>query len=44
MGMDVMAQLADLGVERLVIPVQALGGGNPIEAIDKLGNEVIAKL
>ena len=32
----------DLGVERLVIPVFAMGG-NPIDALDKLG-ELIAKL
>ncbi len=33
----------DLGVDRLIVPLQALGTANPIEATEKLG-ELIAKL
>jgi len=44
LGLDSIATFTDLGVERLVIPLPALGGGNPIENLDKLGNDVIAKL
>ena len=44
MGLDGVSQYRDLGVDRFVIPVPALGGGNPLEALDKLGDEVIAKL
>jgi probable F420-dependent oxidoreductase len=40
-GVEAIAQYADLGVHRLVVPLPALGG-NPIEGIDKLGAEVIA--
>ena len=35
--------IADLGVARLIVPVQALGG-NPIEALDGLADDVLAKL
>lgn len=44
MGIDSVKQFSDLGVHRLVIPMPALGGGNPIHDIEKLGSEVIAKL
>lgn len=44
MGFDMIAQFTDLGVERLVIPLPTLGDGNPIDNLDKLGNDVIAKL
>jgi probable F420-dependent oxidoreductase len=40
-GEDAIAQFAELGVARLVVPLPALGG-NPIEGMDKLG-EVIAR-
>lgn len=43
MGLDSLAKFEDLGVARLVIPLQALGGP-PVEALDKLGDEVISKL
>lgn len=33
----------DLGVDRLIVPLQALGTANPVEATEKLG-ELIAKL
>ena len=42
-GIDSVKQYEDLGVSRLVIPVPALGGP-PLEALDKLGDELIAKL
>lgn len=41
-GVDSLPGYAEIGVDRLVIPAPALGG-NPVEALDKLGNEVIAK-
>ncbi len=41
-GVDSLPGYVDLGVDRVVIPVPALGG-NPVEALDKLGSEVIAK-
>ena len=41
-GVDSLPGYADIGVDRLVIPLPALGG-NPVEALDKLGSEVIAK-
>lgn len=44
MGIDSVKQFSDLGIHRLVIPMPALGGGNPIHDIEKLGSEVIAKL
>ncbi|MBW2314354.1 MAG: LLM class F420-dependent oxidoreductase [Deltaproteobacteria bacterium] len=44
MGLDSLRQFEDLGVGRLVVPLQALGTKNPIEGIEKLGSDVIAKL
>lgn len=41
-GMDAIAKAEDMGVSRLVIPTQALGPGNPLENLDKLG-EALAK-
>jgi probable F420-dependent oxidoreductase len=43
-GLDSLRAYEDLGVSRLIIPLQAMGGGNPIEALDELGSSVIAKL
>ncbi len=37
-GKDSIAAYEDLGVSRLVTPVQALGTRNPIEGLEKLGN------
>jgi probable F420-dependent oxidoreductase len=42
-GVDAIKRYEDLGVSRLIAPVFALGGP-PLEALDKLGNEVISKL
>lgn len=41
-GVEAIRKYADLGVERLVVPLPALGG-DPLEALDRLGDEVIAK-
>jgi probable F420-dependent oxidoreductase len=43
-GLDEAKRYADLGVDRLVVPLFGLGGGNPVEGLDKLGTELIAKL
>ena len=42
-GIDTIKAQADIGVGRLIIPLIALGGGNPLEALDKLANDVLAK-
>jgi hypothetical protein len=42
-GLDVVKQYEELGVDRLIIPVQALGGP-PLEALDKFGNEMLSKM
>lgn len=44
MGLDSLRQLQDLGVSRLIVPLQALGGESPVEALDGLADQVIAKL
>jgi probable F420-dependent oxidoreductase len=44
MGLDALRQYEDVGVARLIIPLQALGGGNPLEALDGLASDVLAKL
>lgn len=43
-GLDALRRYEDLGVSRLVVPIFALGGGNPMDALDKLGEEVISQL
>ena len=43
-GPDVVKQYEDLGVSRLIIPLQALGAGNPLENLDRLASDVLAKL
>ena len=35
---------ADLGVNRLVVPVPALGKGNPVENIKAFADKVIGKV
>jgi probable F420-dependent oxidoreductase len=40
---SVVKRYEDLGVSRLVVPVPALGGP-PLEALDKLGEEVLSKI
>lgn len=44
MGLDSLAKLRDVGASRVIVPLQALGGGNPLDGIDKLGSDVVAKL
>jgi probable F420-dependent oxidoreductase len=41
---DDLARYRDLGVDRLIIPLTFLPGGNPIEGLDRLGDEVLSKL
>lgn len=43
-GLDSAKALRDAGVSRLIAPMFALGGGNPIEALDKLGAEMLPEL
>ena len=43
-GLDGLRAFEDLGVSRLIVPAQALGGGNPIEALDDLGGTILAKI
>ncbi len=44
MGLDSISKFRDVGASRLVVPLQALGMPNPIEGLDKLGTDIIAKL
>ncbi len=43
-GLDSIKPYQDLGIQRLVAPVQTLGAANPVEALDKFGDEVLSKL
>jgi len=43
-GLDTLAPYIELGVHRMIAPVFALGLPNPIEGLEKLGEEVISKL
>lgn len=43
-SIDVIPRYAELGVDRLIVPAMALGTPNPVDAIDKLASEVMAKL
>jgi probable F420-dependent oxidoreductase len=40
--LDVVERYAELGVSRLLCPVPLLGGGNPVDAVARFGDEVIA--
>ncbi len=42
-GLDVVKQYEEAGVDRLIIPLQALGGP-PMEALGKLGDEILSKM
>jgi probable F420-dependent oxidoreductase len=42
-GVDSVSRYRDLGVERLIVPVPALGG-NPIEVLPKFADEVLSKV
>lgn len=43
-GLDSVKRYADLGVSRLIIPWRTMGVTNGADGLDKLANEVIAKL
>jgi probable F420-dependent oxidoreductase len=43
-GLDALRRYEDLGVSRLIVPIFALGGGDPLEALDKLGQDVLSQL
>lgn len=43
-GLDVVERYAEAGVDRLVIPIQAIGGPTPLEALDRLGEETLSKM
>lgn len=42
-GLDVVKRYEEAGVDRLIIPIQALGGP-PVDALDKLANEYLSKM
>ena len=42
-GPDAVKRYEDLGIARLVIPWLALGGENPLAALEEVGNKLIAK-
>ena len=42
-GDDTVERYAEMGVSRLVVPLQFLAKGNVVENLDKFGEEVIAK-
>ncbi|MBW2667318.1 MAG: LLM class F420-dependent oxidoreductase [Deltaproteobacteria bacterium] len=42
-GLDIVKEYEELGVDRLIIPLQALGGP-PLEALEKLGSEMLSKM
>ena len=42
-GPDAVKRYEDLGIARLVIPWLALGGENPLAAMEEVGNKLIAK-
>ena len=43
-GMDTVKQFEDLGVERLNIPIQVMGGGDMVDNIKRLGDDLLAKM
>ena len=43
-GVEAIPRYEDLGVSRLVVPLFALEGGPTVEAIERFGNDVLAKL
>ena len=42
-GVDSVARYREMGVERLVVPIPALGG-NPLEQLPRFADEVLAKV
>ena len=44
-GLEFVPRYADLGVDRLVVPLPVVAaGGDPLEGIDRFADEVLAKL
>lgn len=43
-GIESVPRYEDLGVDRLVVPIFALGAGDPKENVERFADEVIAKL
>ncbi len=41
---DTLKQFEDLGVARLIVPVFGLGSPNPMEGLERLGDQLISKL
>jgi hypothetical protein len=42
--LGVVEQYADLGVSRLIVPIQGLGKGDPVENLKAFGENVISKI
>ena len=43
-GEDALARFEDIGVSRLLIPLPALGPGNPVDNLERFANETLSKL
>lgn len=43
-GIDGLRAYEDLGVARLIIPAQALGGESPAQALEELGNTILTQI
>ncbi len=43
-GVEAVARYAELGVDRLVVPLQALGAGDPAENLTRFADDVLVKL
>ena len=43
-GLEGVQEYADLGVHRLIVPWLALGEANPMDAVAKLGEEIVSKV
>ncbi len=43
-AMDSLKEFEDLGVSRLIVPVFGLGSPNPMEGLERLGDQLISKL
>jgi len=42
-SVDVVKRYEDIGVSRLILPLQFLGAGNPLQTLEKLAGDVIGK-
>jgi len=43
-AVDVVKKYEDIGVSRLILPLQFLGAGDPVQSLEKLAGEVLAKI